>query len=87
MRDELHTFIRHGYAEGVIKLAEREPLLVTAKNTKGRCSLHTAVLMGNLEIIELLIEANRRAVNTPDNVRDKLSLNCLNFHYFFLNLF
>jgi len=68
-RDELHTFIRHGYVEGVLNLTEADNSLVIAKSQRGRSALHIAVLFANLDIIETLIRANSKAVNTPDNVR------------------
>lgn len=67
-RDELHTFIRHGYIEGVTNLVESEPDLVIAKSEHGRTALHLAVLFGNQDIIEGLINANYKSVNVPDNV-------------------
>ncbi len=64
----MHTFIRHGYAEGVAHLTQSHKDLVIAKSERGRCALHIAVLFANLEIIGTLINANPKAVNTPDNV-------------------
>lgn len=67
-RDELHTFIRHGYLEGVTALIESNPDLVTAKGNRGRSALHIAVLFANCDIINALIHYNPKSVNTPDNV-------------------
>lgn len=67
-RDELHTFIRNGYIEGVSPLIESDPRLVSAKSDRSRTSLHLAVLFGNLDIIEMLINVNYKVVNIPDNV-------------------
>ena len=67
-RDELHTFIRHGYPEGVCPLVSADPTLVIGKSEQGRHALHIAVLFANLEIINTLIDANPKSVNTPDNV-------------------
>ncbi len=64
----MHTFIRHGYAEGVAHLTQSQKDLVVAKSERGRCALHIAVLFANIEIIGTLINANPKAVNTPDNV-------------------
>ncbi|OTF75743.1 ankyrin repeat domain containing protein [Euroglyphus maynei] len=68
MRDELHTFIRNGYLEGVVSLVDNNRQLVIAKSNRGRTSLHLAVLFGNLDIIEILIKANHQVINMPDNV-------------------
>ncbi|CAG2175047.1 unnamed protein product, partial [Oppiella nova] len=67
-RDELHTFIRHGYAEGVSNLVDTDSELVIAKSEQGRHALHISVLFANLDIINALIDANPQAVNTPDNL-------------------
>lgn len=91
MRDELHTFIRNGYLEGVVGLVDINAQLVIAKSNHGRTSLHLAVLFGNLDIIEILIKANHQVINMPDNVRKKEKKNCFYFqcsnlfdHHFFL---
>nr|XP_027195480.1 uncharacterized protein LOC113790065 [Dermatophagoides pteronyssinus] len=68
MRDELHTFIRNGYLEGVVGLVDINAQLVIAKSNHGRTSLHLAVLFGNLDIIEILIKANHQVINMPDNL-------------------
>lgn len=68
MRDELHTFIRNGYLEGVVGLVDNNSQLVIAKSNRGRTSLHLAVLFGNLNIIEILIKVNHKVINIPDNV-------------------
>lgn len=74
-RDELHTFIRNEYVEGVINLVENDPQLVVAKSDRGRTSLHLAVLFGNLDIIEALINTNHQVINIPDNVSHILGAN------------
>nr|XP_046919029.1 uncharacterized protein LOC124499160 [Dermatophagoides farinae] len=68
MRDELHTFIRNGYLEGVVGLVDNNSQLVIAKSNRGRTSLHLAVLFGNLDIIEILIKVNHKVINIPDNL-------------------
>lgn len=67
-RDELHTFIRHGYLQGVTQLIQSNTDLVTAKGNRGRSALHLAVLFANCDIINALITCNPKSVNTPDNV-------------------
>ncbi|CAG2100231.1 unnamed protein product [Medioppia subpectinata] len=67
-RDELHTFIRHGYAEGVDNLVQIDSDLVIAKSERGRHALHLSILFANLDIINTLIATNPNAVNTPDNM-------------------
>lgn len=64
----MHTFIRHGYPEGVSGLVYTDPTLVIGKSERGRHALHIAVLFANLEIINTLIDANPKSVNSPDNV-------------------
>ncbi|XP_067124303.1 serine/threonine-protein phosphatase 6 regulatory ankyrin repeat subunit B-like isoform X2 [Centruroides vittatus] len=67
-REELHTFVRHDYQEGINKLIEKDHSLITSKNNKGRCSVHIAVLFGNINIIQLLVKANTSSVHVPDNL-------------------
>ncbi|XP_023215490.1 serine/threonine-protein phosphatase 6 regulatory ankyrin repeat subunit B-like [Centruroides sculpturatus] len=67
-REELHTFVRHDYQEGINKLIEKDLSLITSKNNKGRCSVHIAVLFGNINIIQLLVKANTSSVHVPDNL-------------------
>lgn len=54
--------------QGIKSVVEKDSTLVTAKNIRGRCALHLAVLFGNVDIIEYLATANPISVNTPDNV-------------------
>ncbi|XP_064456948.1 uncharacterized protein LOC135367588 [Ornithodoros turicata] len=67
-RDELHSFVRKGYLEGVLSLVRQDSALVTAKNHRGRCALHIAVLAENCDIMSALIKANPDAVHLPDNM-------------------
>lgn len=64
----MHTFIRHGYVEGITNLVQADPSLIMAKSERGRTALHLAVLFGNFDIIELFLTLNNKAVNIPDNV-------------------
>lgn len=68
MRDELHTFIRNGYLEGVNNMIEINMQLITAKSDRSRTSLHLAVLFGSLDIIKVLIKTKPSVINMPDNV-------------------
>ncbi|XP_076360793.1 uncharacterized protein LOC143252483 isoform X2 [Tachypleus tridentatus] len=67
-REELHTYIRNSYVEGISNLSKQDRSLVTAKNTKGRCSLHVAVLLEKLNIIKILVDVNASSVHVPDNM-------------------
>ncbi|RWS27290.1 uncharacterized protein B4U80_05315, partial [Leptotrombidium deliense] len=67
-KNELHTFIKNDYAEGVRDKIETDTTLITAKNRRSRCALHIAVLFSNTEIVELLVKANPAAVNVQDNL-------------------
>ena len=67
-RQELHTYIKNDYIQGVDNLIESNTDLVIAKNQRSRTSLHLAVLFGNLEIIQHLIQVNLNVINIQDNV-------------------
>ena len=68
-RDELHTFVKNDYMDGIQEIIKSKPTLVTAKNKRGKCSLHLAVLFGNINLIKLLIDTNPKSVHSLDNVR------------------
>lgn len=68
-RDELHTYIKNDYVEGVLGLIGNDSALITAKNKRSKCALHIAILFGNIDIVEALIKRNPVAVNAQDNVR------------------
>ncbi|XP_074595598.1 uncharacterized protein LOC141850780 [Brevipalpus obovatus] len=68
LRDELHTFVKNEYLQGVTELVDTDSTVVTAKNSRGRTALHVAILFGNFDIISTLINANREAVKIPDNM-------------------
>lgn len=72
--------------EGVANLVETNGELVTSKSERGRTALHLAVLFGNLDIIEALINANVKAVNTPDNVSTLSQLFGYIFSSFYVQL-
>ncbi|XP_015786659.1 uncharacterized protein LOC107363890 isoform X2 [Tetranychus urticae] len=67
-REELHTFIKNDYIQGVLGLIDTDSTLVTAKNRRGRTALHIAILFGNLDIISNLIDANPGAASVQDNL-------------------
>lgn len=67
-RDELHTFIRHGYSAGVSELVKKHKDLVRAKSVHSRTSLHLAVLFDRLEMIEELLEMDPTSVYCLDNM-------------------
>ena len=67
-RQELHSYIKNDYIQGVDNLIESNTDLVIAKNQRSRTSLHLAVLFGNLEIIQHLIQVNLNVINIQDNV-------------------
>lgn len=67
-RDELHTFVKNDYMDGIQEIIKSKPTLVTAKNKRGKCSLHLAVLFGNMNVIRLLIDTNPKSVHSLDNV-------------------
>ena len=67
-RDELHTFVKNDYMDGIQEIIKSKPTLVTAKNKRGKCSLHLAVLFGNINLIKLLIDTNPKSVHSLDNV-------------------
>lgn len=77
----MHTFIRHGYAEGIVNLTQADPSLVTSKSERGRTALHIAVLFANLDIIQTLVNANEKSVNIPDNVLYEF---IIIYNYFFI---
>lgn len=79
----MHTFIRNGYVEGIETLVENNPQLVIAKSNRGRTSMHLAVLFGNLDIIETLINVNYQVINIPDNVSKQLMKNYIDLIFFF----
>ncbi|XP_022254486.1 uncharacterized protein LOC106469361 [Limulus polyphemus] len=67
-RNDLHNYIRNGYMEGVSNLINSDHSLVTAKNETARCSLHIAVLLENLDIVQKLVDVNSSSVHVPDNM-------------------
>lgn len=67
-RDELHTFIRHGYSAGVQELIKKHKDLVAAKSLHARTSLHLAVLFDRQQMIGQLIEADPSSVHLTDNM-------------------
>lgn len=67
-RDELHTFVKNDYMDGIQEIIKSKPTLVTAKNKRGKSSLHLAVLFGNITLIKLLIDTNPKSVHSLDNV-------------------
>lgn len=65
-RDELHTFIRHGYSAGVSELIKKHKDLVRARSMHARTSVHLAVLFERLEMIEELLEMDSTGVHVTD---------------------
>lgn len=67
-RDELHTFIRHGYSAGVSELITKHKDLVKAKSVHARTSLHLAILFDRIDMIDKLIEHDPTSVHCLDNM-------------------
>ncbi|RWS09895.1 Tankyrase-1-like protein [Dinothrombium tinctorium] len=67
-KNELHTFIKNDYTQGVVELIESDPSLITAKNRRSRSALHIAVLFSNIDIISCLVKTNPSSVNVQDNL-------------------
>lgn len=67
-RDELHTFIRHGYSAGVSELITKHKDLVKAKSVHARTSLHLAILFDRLDMIDKIIEQDPTSVHCLDNM-------------------
>jgi len=67
-RDELHTFIRHGYSAGVSELIRKHRDLVRAKSVYSRTSVHLAVLFDRCDMVKELIEADGLSVHATDNM-------------------
>ena len=65
---KLHTFVKNEYIQGIKRLVESDVDLVIAKSCKSRTSLHLAMLFGNIEIVQYLIQANPSVINIQDNV-------------------
>lgn len=67
-RDELHTFIRHGYSAGVSELIRKHDDLIRAKSVHSRTSLHLAVIFDRLEMVCELLEKDPASVHSIDNM-------------------
>ncbi|KAI1292899.1 Serine/threonine-protein phosphatase 6 regulatory ankyrin repeat subunit B [Halotydeus destructor] len=67
-KDELHTFIKNDYYEGAVRTISANDKLITAKNRRGKCSLHIAILFGNMDLIEILVRTNPQSVHVQDNL-------------------
>jgi len=67
-RDELHTFIRHGYSAGVSELIRKHKDLVRAKSIHSRTSLHLAILFDRLDMVKELLETDPTSVHATDNM-------------------
>lgn len=65
-RDELHTFIRHGYSAGVYELINKHPDLVKSKSIQSRTSLHLAVLFDRVDILDALLKNDPSCVHQTD---------------------
>lgn len=76
-RDELHTFIRHGYSAGVSELIKKHKDLVKAKSVHSRTSLHLAVLFDRLDMVSEILESDPTSVHCTDN----MGRNALHYTY------